>query len=681
MPAGGLAVENSYGNPARSWTSGGWSINRDATVSANGAPYVGSGAGTATGMTQTGGSSIDYGIEYGLSDRFVVQFDAYQALDRIDIGARSARDTIGGSGLSVFIRPSGAATEIGLYNGTSEINSGLTSGIAVNTWHNYAVKFDNVNKTIEVFVDQVSRGSVNLATLNGGSHNTISNAAVSVGGTTTFSRLWTDNFQVGLPPATSYNITATAGTGGSINPSGDVSVALNATPTYTITPDIGYAVSDVVLDGTIHLGAVTTYTFAPVTVAHTIAATFAGVPPAVPTGLTAAAGDAKVLLAWTAASGATGYKVKRSATNGGPYTQIGTTTTATHYFDTSVTNGTPYYYVVSATNATGESANTAQAAATPGTPPTAGVIYTDGFNGSASVNLAGQSTTVGGGTWLGSSAWKANGSADPVVGSNGDAVYLPLAVAANAKYTLSLTTTMATGDWFALGFANFASPPSGTEVVPWGIPDGNGNTWSAWMLNHPDGSGTTYLHNVAGLETYGVLGHDLKIVLDTASTGWTAEYFVNGASIRGPVALGVSSANYVMFAKNGGTGTVDNFELSVAPAGGYANWASNNGASPDPREDSNHNGVPNGVEFFMGGTAASPAALPDLVNTADTWTWTIPYDPSAAATYYFQVSANLQSWTPLSPGNSAIAVLTNPARFRLTLPSGMRFCRLVVATP
>ena len=78
---------------------------------------------------------------------------------------------------------------------------------------------------------------------------------------------------------TTFDITATAGTGGSISPSGVTAVAQNSTPTYTITPATGYDVADVVLDGTTSLGAVTTYTFSPVTAAHTLSATFVAVSP------------------------------------------------------------------------------------------------------------------------------------------------------------------------------------------------------------------------------------------------------------------------------------------------------------------------------------------------------------------------------------------------------------------
>ena len=86
--------------------------------------------------------------------------------------------------------------------------------------------------------------------------------------------------------------------------------------------------------------------------------------PAVPTGLTATAGNAQVQLAWNASSGATSYNVKRSTTSGGPYTTI-TSPAGTSFLNTGLTNGTTYFYVVSAVNAIGQSANSAQVSATP----------------------------------------------------------------------------------------------------------------------------------------------------------------------------------------------------------------------------------------------------------------------------------------------------------------------------
>ncbi len=86
--------------------------------------------------------------------------------------------------------------------------------------------------------------------------------------------------------------------------------------------------------------------------------------PLAPTNLGATPGNRQVALAWSASAGAASYSVKRSTTSGGPYTQIATPAAAS-YTDTLLTNGTRYYYVVSAINAAGESANSAQIRSTP----------------------------------------------------------------------------------------------------------------------------------------------------------------------------------------------------------------------------------------------------------------------------------------------------------------------------
>ncbi|MCX6878116.1 MAG: hypothetical protein NTW21_30530 [Verrucomicrobia bacterium] len=88
-------------------------------------------------------------------------------------------------------------------------------------------------------------------------------------------------------------------------------------------------------------------------------------PAAGPTGLTATASNAQVILNWDAVTGATGYKVYRSLTDGGAYLWLADTTGARTYTDIGLTNGTFYYYVVTATNSSGEGPYSAQADATP----------------------------------------------------------------------------------------------------------------------------------------------------------------------------------------------------------------------------------------------------------------------------------------------------------------------------
>ena len=69
-------------------------------------------------------------------------------------------------------------------------------------------------------------------------------------------------------------ITATAGEHGAIDPEGAVTVPKGKSETFTITPDSGYRIKDVLVDGK-SVGAVSTYTFENVVDNHTIHATFA----------------------------------------------------------------------------------------------------------------------------------------------------------------------------------------------------------------------------------------------------------------------------------------------------------------------------------------------------------------------------------------------------------------------
>lgn len=73
---------------------------------------------------------------------------------------------------------------------------------------------------------------------------------------------------------TGFTITATARANGSISPSGEVSVEAGGSKTFTITPNVGYEIADVLVDG-VSVGAVSSYTFSDVQANRTIAATFA----------------------------------------------------------------------------------------------------------------------------------------------------------------------------------------------------------------------------------------------------------------------------------------------------------------------------------------------------------------------------------------------------------------------
>lgn len=73
---------------------------------------------------------------------------------------------------------------------------------------------------------------------------------------------------------TQFTITATAGNGGTIAPTGATKVYKGTSKAFTITPNEGYHVDSLTVDGTA-VDVVTEYTFSDVTANHTIAVTFA----------------------------------------------------------------------------------------------------------------------------------------------------------------------------------------------------------------------------------------------------------------------------------------------------------------------------------------------------------------------------------------------------------------------
>lgn len=85
-----------------------------------------------------------------------------------------------------------------------------------------------------------------------------------------------------------------------------------------------------------------------------------------PTGLTATgSGASGITVDWVASASSftTGYRVMRATTSGGPYTQVGTTSSSVTDYQDPVAAGT-YYYVVQATVSNWTSVNSTQVSAT-----------------------------------------------------------------------------------------------------------------------------------------------------------------------------------------------------------------------------------------------------------------------------------------------------------------------------
>jgi hypothetical protein len=209
LPVGVEVIENSYGNPIVSWPSNAWSIATDTAINPGGFGYFGgNGAGSDSGITQRGGGG-DWSIAYGIRDVFIIQSDFVQLPDRVDFTVGRTPNTIGGAdNLNIFFRQTGTSPwfEIGIYNSlVGEKDTGLSSDIAVrnvalNTgWNNYALLVDVGNEMIEVFVNEESKGVIDLNVIHDGAYaGILDNSYIGIGGAGS-DRLWSDNFQVGSP--------------------------------------------------------------------------------------------------------------------------------------------------------------------------------------------------------------------------------------------------------------------------------------------------------------------------------------------------------------------------------------------------------------------------------------------------------------------------------------------------
>ena len=200
------------------------------------------------------------------------------------------------------------------------------------------------------------------------------------------------------------------------------------------------------------------------------------------------------------------------------------------------------------------------------------VIYSDDFSGLASVDLRGTVPDVGGGTWLGTNNFNADGSVTAGAGS----ITLPFSPVAGLIYELSADLTFTTNDtsWIGLGFADASAAWTGLPAL------GNGNrftgaviTGHSWMISAPTAGqsgfrgtgGTNAAVENPGVEVFAtsVL---LTVTLDTTAPGWLTSYYVNANLLGTTAAAGsqpIDSVGFSVF--NGALGRVSNFQLTSVP--------------------------------------------------------------------------------------------------------------------
>ncbi len=154
-------------------------------------------------------------------------------------------------------------------------NKSVTASFAVNTYTlTYSAGANGtISGTTPQTVNHNGSGTAVTAVANTGYHFVSWSDGVTTASRTDSGVTASKSVTASFAANASFTITALAGTGGSITPAGAVSVASGASQTFTIAPQSGYVISQVVVDGT-NQGAISSYTFSGVTAPHAISATF-----------------------------------------------------------------------------------------------------------------------------------------------------------------------------------------------------------------------------------------------------------------------------------------------------------------------------------------------------------------------------------------------------------------------
>jgi len=162
----------------------------------------------------------------------------------------------------------------------------------------------------------------------------------------------------------------------------------------------------------------------------------------------------------------------------------------------------------------------------------------------------------------------------------------------------------------------------------------------------------------------------------SVTSGGSLALNYSGTDVVGTLYLGgVQQANGLYDATHTGGLITGSGKIQVGPFASFSAWAAANAPGQTTDQDHDHDGVPNGIEYFMGKTGndftADPGISPD-----GTVTW--PKSPAFNGSYAVQTSEDLVEWTDVT--EDAAQVTKNSDSVVWTRPTGPDKCfvRLLV---
>ena len=321
-------------------------------------------------------------------------------------------------------------------------------------------------------------------------------------------------------------------------------------------------------------------------------------PPVPEGGVASSVSATQIDLSWEANLSAESYNIKRSETDGGPYTTIANSSTPT-YSDTDLVASTTYYYVISAINEIGESENSEQVRAIPGMANYWKFDAAEGTNAADSWGSA-DATLISGATFT-------EGHIDNAVSLNGSNGYVSLPEGIVSKLTdFSITT------WVKLdrvdNWARLFDFGSGTNKYMFLTPRNGANgrlryairngsvvqqidtdstlTSGRWYHLAVTQSGTTAILYLDGVE----VGRNTNMTLTPSSLGNTTQNWIGRSQWPDPLLAGLVD-DFKIYSKALNTSEIEQIIAGVPiPDGAYKIIARHSGKALEVANNATANG-------------------------------------------------------------------------------------------
>jgi hypothetical protein len=196
----------------------------------------------------------------------------------MDISAMSEYPTAGKNDRNFYLNSDGRISAR-IYDGSSKTVTSSTA-ISAGTWTNIAMTGNGNN--LKLYVNGILDKTISTGTaitnystpelVLGQATQTGSYFKGQINNVRMYNRVLSDD-EIGQINGKGYTITASAGPGGDINPSGSMAVSAGTDLSLSISANSGYQIADIKVDNS-SVGVRSTYRFSNITSNHTISATF-----------------------------------------------------------------------------------------------------------------------------------------------------------------------------------------------------------------------------------------------------------------------------------------------------------------------------------------------------------------------------------------------------------------------